>query len=244
MEKHLFQFKPTSLMKSSTFSSLAAAMLLVIGAAPSAKAVQIAWGSDFEALLYQADGSTLDAGFTFELGTFNTGFVPTELNMLDWQSNWKLLDRADWDVPNQNFSGFVEINSSGNVSNGTEANPATFFAEGEQIYLWAFNTQTFTPGSTEWALVTRTQPDPFGGTTVFDWVIPTYTQNDAQEVQLNGADIVVFGGLHNVQGPGEYDAGSQPGNFQLQTHVVPEPGSALLLGAIGLLARLRRRRNR
>jgi len=229
-------------MKSISFSTLAAAVLLACGATQSAKAVQIAWGSEFEALLFQANGATLDASYTFELGTFTVGFVPTEYNLADWQSNWKLLDRADWSVPNQNFVGFVDINGSGNVSNGTEADPSTVFAVGEQLYVWAFNSQTLNPGVTEWALVTRTQPDPFVTPTVFDWVIPNYAQGDAQEVRLQDADIVIYGGLNNVQGPGEYS--STPPAYQLQTHVVPEPGSALLIGAIGLLARLRRSRQR
>ncbi len=229
-------------MKISLTSTLAAALLLACGASQSARAVQIAWGSEFESLLFQANGTTLDASYTFELGTFTVGFVPTEYNLADWQSNWKLLDRADWDVPNQNFVGFVEINGSGNVSNGTEADPSTYFAQGEQLYIWAFNSQTITPGSTQWALVTRTQPDPFVTPTVFDWVIPAYAQSEAQEIRLQDADIVVYGGLNNVQGPGEYT--STPPAFQLQTHVVPEPSSALLIGVVGLLARLRRSRKR
>lgn len=240
-------------MRSLSFPTLAGVLLLSLAALPGAKAaVNIAWGSEFEALLYQADGSTMDAGFTFELGTFATGFVPTEFNMLDWQSNWKLLDRADWDVDNQNFAGGFTMGEDGRVITNefTEADPSMEFDEGDQLYIWAFNTQTFTPGSTEWALITRTQPDPLGSYTIYDWVIPSFTEQTAsQQIYLSEgglpiADIVVYGGLHNVQGPGEYDAGNQPANFQLQTHVVPEPGSALLLGAIGLLARLRRSRNR
>jgi hypothetical protein len=230
-------------MRTSILSTALCVLLLAAGSPPKANAVQFAWGTQFEAELYQADGSTMDASFTFELGTFTSGFVPTEFNLQSWEANWKLLDRSPLDVPNQNVAAAFVIDTNGN-SNSPDTDPNIVFAEGEQIYMWVFNTQAFNPGTSEWALISRTQPDPFASPTVFDWVIPDYEQSLDQDVNLNNADIVVFGGLHNVQGPGEYDAANQPSSFQLQTHVVPEPGSALLLGAIGLLARLRRSRKR
>lgn len=219
-----------------------------------ASAASIAWSSDVGSLLYQADGSTLDASFTFELGTFTAGFIPTEYNLADWAANWKLFDQAhapnpnpdtngEWNPVDQFFVGGADVNGSGQ-STSPEASPSTIFNEGEQLYIWAFNSKTLDPQNTEWALITRTQPDPFTTPAYNDWLIPAQSVVDTQTLHLNEADLVVFGGLHNVDGPGTFDVGNKPASFQLQTHVVPEPSSALLIAAIGLMARLRRSRNR
>lgn len=211
----------------------------------------INWGSASFDSLYTSYGAPLDNSFTFELGTFGT-FVPTEFNMDQWSANWRVFDRATtangkWSDANSFFESSANLNDNG-TSSSLEANPGSLFAQGEQAYIWTFNTLLLTPGLTEWALVTNNSLD---GNTADDWVFPAPTDHSLTPLEwriggdplssMGPANDVPFGGVNSQQGPGEHTA--SPASFDLQTHTLaPEPGSALLIGMIGLLVPLRRRR--
>lgn len=198
----------------------------------------VSWGSSFNDLLFTSTGQPLDESFIFEVGTFATGFLPTLHNSNQWDANWKVLDRAvqpaseGWNVPQQFFVGTVEHLPDGR-SDSLAADPADVFLMGETVYLWVYNSKAIVPGS-EWALVTDSDllgnlanlwriPDPGDPVgTSYDW-------------QLLDADTVILGGVNGIQGAGDFSV--DPGTFSLQTHVVPEPGSSLLvlLGFAGAL---------
>ena len=93
----------------------------------------------------------------------------------------------------------------------------------------------------EWLLYTNDSSD---GDATDDLIFPSYQgQNPATlEWTVENASAVVFGGLNDTQGPGQYDSPS--GGFELQTHTIPEPGSALFLSALVAGAALIRRRRR
>lgn len=189
----------------------------------------------------------MDSSFIFELGTFGF-FIPTESNIDQWAANWKILDRATLEIvvdPDTGYearfftTGGVTFDAGGNgISESDFADPAVSFTQGEQIFLWAYNSKDIVVGS-EWALV-RDGGSP--GLSGNPWVIPDPVEpaSTSYELDLQYADQVVFGGANNVRGPGEY-GDNQPANFRLQTAtVVPEPGSSLLLFAAGVAFVVRR----
>ena len=192
--------------------------------------------------MFDSLGSSLDDSFSFELGTFDTGFTPTAGNLSDWGANWNVLDRvtapaaSGWDSGASIFSGNMTFDGS-LVSLSSAADPSYSFITGSQIYLWAYNSQTLAPGN-EWALVTRTGDVDFPTEA---WSIPDAAETINTSLTLTAADTVVYGGVNNVQGAGSYDTGAAPSSFALQTHAIPEPSSALLL-SVGLLLAVRRKR--
>lgn len=223
---------------SSFFKQLAAVILTMAWLHGDVSASTIFWGSEFNAVLLDSQEpsspgdplTTLDVTFSFEVGTFG-GFIPTASNLDQWVANWKVLDRAflddanGWNVPDQFFTGTVEHNTSGN-SESPDANPLDVFTQGEKIYFWAYNSKDIVPGS-EWALVTDSN---VAGNLGNSWIVPDPLDppGTSYDLMLMDADVSVFGGLNDVQGPGTYGANVPP-TFRLQTAVVPEPGSALLL---------------
>ena len=228
-----------------TFAALLAAF---VGITLPAYSAAVAWSSlhnsdpNFSGL-YQSNGvDTLDASFYFDIGTFTAGFTPTGTNLADWSANWKRMDTVGstdgWSVGDQQVAGYTSFTTSG-ASESPDANPLGYnFSTGDQIYMWIYNSQTIQQG-TEWALITRTY-DSNNPVAFNDWIMRDPNTAAMAEITLQDADSVVFGGLNGVQGPGGYDAGNAPAQFDLQTHAVPEPGSALLIAALGVALRLRR----
>ena len=114
------------------------------------------WGSAFNDNLFDSNGQPLDSTYSFEIGSFGS-FVPTYQNVDQWTANWKVIDRAfdpdanGWNTTDQFFVGTVGMTTSG-TSDSPDANPSDVFAQGETIYLWAYNSKIIVPSS-EWALV-------------------------------------------------------------------------------------------
>lgn len=227
-------------MKTTRIFLLAAASVL---ACSHAHASGVDWSSPLfdSQQMIDNSGNLLDSSFTIELGTFATGFVPTASNTSSWQSNWKMLSRADtsngqW-VPNDPFFGSYFTNSFYFNADGTVANlagSATFTAN-EQAYIWVYS-------NNEWALVTDNSP----GTTGDDiWRLPNPSDANGFPTTwyLNTADTAIVGGVNGIQSgtPYAYDPGT---NFRLQTAVIPEPGTSLLVLMLGGLLQLRRHKRR
>jgi hypothetical protein len=217
-------------------------MLLGILGIGSVQARNISWGSQPFDNLFDSTGSALDSTFTFEIGTFESGFTPTFENRVYWADNWKVFDQATngdgWNPGAQFFSSVANLKADG-TSQSSPPLPANTFAENDIGYMWIYNSLTFDPAS-EWALITNTSGD---ANSADDWLFPDPAdQSNPTSVFWNllNASETVTGGLNNVQGDGSYTA--TPGTFSLQTSVVPEPGSALLIAAAGLLLRLHRGR--
>lgn len=211
-----------------------------------AQASTVFWGSNFNDNLFDSSGNALDATYSFEIGTFTGGFTPTYQNVDQWQANWHVIDRAfdpdsnGWNSTEQFFVGTVGFNTDG-TSDSPDANPGDVFAQGDTVYLWAYNSKTIVPSS-EWALVTD---GTIVGNSGDPWIIPDPADTSGSYVwNLSDASLAIVGGANGVQGPGAYS--TTPGVFSLQTAVVPEPGSAFLLlaAAAAHLTRRARRINR
>lgn len=237
-------FMKTSLLSRLLLTCVA---LSAFAVAVPLRASTIFWGSDFNDLLFDSSEQPLDGSFSFEIGSFAAGFVPTTSNINDWAANWKVFDRAfdptpadpndgdpeGWNTVDQFFVGTVEHTATGG-SSSPDANPSDIFAQGEVVYLWVYNTKNREVG-TEWALVTDGTNT---GDTSSDWVFPDPADPSSvsYDWQLADADLAIYGGLNGTTG------GGQPFTIQTSLVPVPEPGSMLLMGVAGLGLWLHRRR--
>ncbi len=213
--------------------AFALSLALVLGTAASSRADSINWGDSVGNTLLFSYGGNLDSSVTFQLGTFGS-FVPTANNMDQWAANWHVFDQvtagAGYTPSEGFFSSTATVQSDGTSSSGLS--PYSFQI-GEQAYIWAFTPNQNAINGGEWALVTNDSSDGNAGD---NWLIPSYTDQSVlpQDWRIDAATDIVFGGANSTQGPGDHN--SNPTSFDLQLHaVVPEPGSALLLG-LGVLS--------
>lgn len=214
-----------------------------------ASAQTIYWGSASNDALFDSTGNALDNSYSFEIGTFGS-FIPDDTNMPQWLANWKVLDRVTapaangWDSSQSFFSSSFTLLSDGTSSRGTALGTGFVFSPNEQAYIWAYNSQTMNVG-TEWALITNNSSD---GNAADNWVIPPLPDpcncgsgSSSLEWRLSTATQPDFGGLNNEYGPGNVTG--TPPTYSLQTAVLPEPGSSLLVLTGALLLTRRRRSN-
>lgn len=220
------------------------ALTLLALSAAKLPARTIDWGGAVGDTLITSAGVPLDDTFIFQLGTFGA-FTPTEANLDQWAANWKIFDQAiapaasGWDSALGFFTGSATLQSDGTSSNSPPL-PQFTFAQGEQAYIWVYNSLTIS-SLTEWALITNNGLD---GNPLDDWTMPSHSDQTLQPLdwRVSNATDVPFGGLNDDEGPGDYTV--DPGVFQVQTHTVPEPGTALLIGIGGLIFQFRRRLRR
>lgn len=190
-------------------------------------------------------GASLDSSFIFELGTFGS-FVPTASNIDQWESNWKVFDRAQagdgWNSVTGYFTSSAQLNETGTPGLGQSGFSAETFQSGEVAYLWVYNALDLVQTS-HWALV---RDSTNNGLLSPSWVMPTADDNsfDSTDWDLIEADLAVLGMVNGVMGGGDYTPISNPGGgvAWLQLAAVPEPGSCVLVALAGLLAVRRRRR--
>ena len=191
-----------------------------------ASAQKINWGSAANDANSTSDGGNLtQSTFTFQLGTFvNSGapateFIPTQENISLWSESWVPLDTAVYNqepAPNENQGFFAD---SWVVPDNTY--------QGYQAYIWVYNNHAGDETS-EWVLVTDSEG-------IDAWKIPTSTGSQADfpdQWRVSTATHTLFGGLNDVDGPGETSGGAPP-TFALQTNTflpVPESGTAILFG--------------
>ena len=203
------------------------ALALSVTALPAAT---IQWGGSVWGTDLQSDGETpLDDSFDFQIGTFTDGFVPDSSNYSDWEVNWSAIATTTYNETNMFFAGQTQFLDENTSLPDIQFNGQTF-VEGDQVYLWGYNSKVVAGGS-EWTLVSN-------GT---DWTVPAGTatqQTVPVSFRVSNADTPVVGDLPGAaDGEGEYTPIG--GDFDIQTASVPEPSTALLvlLGAFALLRR-------
>jgi hypothetical protein len=217
------------------------ALTVYLGSFSVASASTIFWGTKFHDTLVDSSGNALDDSYTFELGTFKAGFTPTATNTDLWETNWLIFDTASfadgWTSADQFIDHSVDHTVTSESSAPT-ATPSAIFTQGAPAYLWAFNSKDL--GTLpEWALLAD---NDLGSNQLNDWTFPDpgLQSGESFDWQTRDLDTAILGGVNDVQGAGNYT--SAPSTFTLQTHVVPEPSSALFLAlAAGVLVRGRRR---
>ena len=189
------------------------------------------WGSLAYSDLDDSKGVSLDDSFVFELGTFDPALTPDTSNTDDWFSNWRTFDSAGDDSANGVLTGTAEVGSVTDYSS---------LFEGLEAYVWVRNS-TGPSSDTEWFLARKlATPD--------SWVFPDLDPGccptgDVTEWSVSdlGGETPVWRNQGGNLGGGDFDV---TGPYDLQTHVVPEPG-ACLLGLMGVgMAVLRRHRGK
>lgn len=209
-------------------------LLLCLALSTSALHAQtVNWGATFQfgssnTLFYDSMATPIDSVFTWDVGAFLNGFVPTAVNIDQWRTNWVSLgtDTLDTAIP-WNFGGDVSVTSSQ--------------TDGLLGYIWGYND----PGNmTETVLWTGDASE---------WTLPTFESVDLPPglSTVNAVNVIVgsintdFGGGSGgvITGGGTFSgAPATPWEIQAaHVTVIPEPSTALL-GVFGGLALFRRRR--
>jgi hypothetical protein len=204
---------------------------LLLSAGTARALITINWGSSLNSKLYDSNNVKLGDAFSFDIGSFGS-FLPDASNVNLWSANWHAFDSAavgnGWNSSLGWIFSLATLKANSTSSESPPLPAYTFFPS-QKGYLWAYNSKTVSAG-TEWALITAN-----------DWTFPTPADPGYQlDWKLSTATTPIFGGLNNVQGPGAYSV--SPPVFDLQTHQVPEPGSALLVAVAGLMVFSSRRR--
>lgn len=221
-----------------------AVLLLLVGAAISTKGSTIYWGTFYNDVLLNSAGAPLDAGYTFEIGTFDLtgGWAPTTSNFSEWEGRWMVFDAATEGAGWTSGDHFVNTSVDHTLSGGSSSPDAIgtdVFLQGTAAYLWVYNSKQVLPTS-EWALLMDTNT---ATNTLSAWVFPDPAEQNGESYdwQTRDLDTAIVGSM-NI-GPRDLNTGDylDPGSYTLQTQPVPEPGSAMLiLVAAGALIRRRK----
>jgi hypothetical protein len=196
-------------------------LILVLGAG-MAHSQTLDWASLTQSTIVDSQGDPLDNTFIFELGSFDTGFTPSESNHGDWAANWRVFDTADYSYDPINLGYFTGTQNVQDVPDYVN------MFQGLQAYIWihdATNTESFLASATTWTFPAL-DPDCCPNGEVTQWSVSNL-----------GTDAPVWGSQLGNDGGGDYT----PGFYDIQT-AVPEPASSLLILFGGSLALLRRRR--
>lgn len=202
-----------------------------------------AWGSSIvpNPVGYFSNGTAISEAVPVQLGWFADGFLPTAANITDWAAHWIPVDTGK----QEDFGGYYGV--SDEYSSPTEFAPEM----GKQAYIFAYNDLAILGQPGTEALLIRENGLKFPALLLQD----TF---DIADNLLNAKDddfTVIFGRVDRnmyslggvIQGGGEFsnllpDATNEQWEFQLGgIYAIPEP-SAAMLGVIGALALLRRRR--
>lgn len=186
----------------------------------------------------KSDDSAMDTSFTFELGTFAGGFDPTDANTDQWLANWVAVQDSGGSTLSGAVVPYDTITVLGLPSDGFNSSVAldhnnTPFEIGSQGYIWGYD-NTSLDGEADWLLFTNTDwtfkdgsPDALSFTEAWD---------------IGAADEAVVGDINFFDNEGDFismqaeSVGTPP--------VVPEPSTAVILGAAFSMFCMRRRRPR
>ena len=210
--------------------TLLIATILLGSMAERALSQTLEWGSAAFSDLSDSEGNELDSSFVFELGAFDVGFDPTAYNVDDWFANWNVFDTASYNAGNGVFTGTEQVQ---NVTNYES------LFEGLNAYIWVRN-DTVSGADTEWFLGRKS-------TGLNAWVFPDLDPGccpNGEVIQWSitalGAETPVWGNQTGTPGGGDYP---DNGIYDLQTHAVPEPASAMLVLLGACVCFFRRRRS-
>jgi hypothetical protein len=209
-------------MKKYIVSVLASAAVAV-----SASASQIAWEVALSDGRYST-GEPIPTGYTFALGTFTGGFVPTFENADQWFANWS----ADGLVPNlaswTNLEQPAPFDGFGTAQGSTVIGSNAL--QGQQGYMWGYDSLD-TSTVPQWILITNA-----------GWVFPGVTSppvvSEWATTQQGSNAIVGF--INHPSFAGDDDFLSRI----TTTQAIPEPSTYALIFGLGILGFLGYRRFR
>ena len=175
-------------------------------------------------------GDPVTSSFTFNFGTFLNGFTPTASNITSWNTNWFSLDTDQ-------LTGSLPDTIGGSV------NPSNPITNGLYGFMWVYDALGFTGSEGGQAFL--------GTGTTSDWLLPSTLVDPplpANTVGFDNMTSVIYGRV-DADTPAYFGVGGgsvtnplSTGAFDAQLAAVPEPSGALLIGCVGMLSLLRRRR--
>ena len=183
--------------------------LVAAAAITTVSAQSVNWGNTPGDINLQSDGTSfLDGTFTFELGTFNSGFVLGNESPDTWGDAWNAIDVATY-IPGDGYFSDLHVFETDTYA-------------GQQGYIFIYNNLNGDETS-EWFLTTNT-----------NWIIPSSAGGQIGlplEWRIFNATSVPYGQTPSDTGEGE---GTPPSSgYTLQTFTfVPEPGTTLLFGVL------------
>jgi hypothetical protein len=195
------------------------------------------WGGEIGQLLIDSNGDAIDDKYIFQLGAFALDFNPTEFNVGEWLTHWKVFDALTYDS-GFGFSTSTTFIGNGVTSDSLKPNVSNENFAGLDAYIWIRKGDNPEPGS-EW-FVGRSIGWEFpaeGGdccaTNTIQWAIS----------ELGPGEVPLWGRQNKVPGTGERVQDEDIDGLQTHTFPIPEPSSALLTFIAGCGLLLRRRRN-
>ena len=210
----------------------AAAALLLLAAGSSAFAQSVNWGHALSlnnTQSFLSDGSEMPAGFEFEIGYFDTGFVPTADNAADWDLNWISLQGATF--PNDPFNGFTRT-----------LNITSAASDGKAAYIWAFNDPSLMGTAAGEGLLVTNSSWVFPDFEVLQGGAPSWTFHSAGNEAVVGS--IINGTISDASAATDISSPAATHTVQTATWSpvpVPEPGvMAMVLCSAGILLRRRR----
>lgn len=213
-------------------------VLITASLAPVLQAATIQWGGAISDSFYLSDGTaTTEASapslnITFALGSFDSGFEPSEDNLSEWSTNWRPLQETSYSLENQYFTEELTLVDTDVATAGIQFNGSTF-TPGENVYIWGYNQQTVDE-NLEWVLMLGISGADTGGVvadpTNTNWEIPDIAQNNQGTFPLNyrtsTSNTTPFGSVGGETGGGLIETPTV-GNLQFAT--IPEPSAWLLV---------------
>ncbi len=177
-------------------------LIVVIGLAGFvAKAEEIQWFSDAGQVNLDSQNQAMDAGYTFEIGVFSGGVMPTPQNISQWSANWVAADSTTFNGTALRFNNlFVVTNNHAPFVVGANA--------------WIFGYKT-TPIGTERILFRSV-----------DWTWPAPNPMNPFVIEWNAKDatIVVLGSINGSGTPSLMKSARQQTFGQWQTeYLTGEP---------------------
>jgi hypothetical protein len=120
-------------------------LILLILCAGTAIAGQVLWSSErFARNVTSLGTELLSTSHVFELGGFESGFIPTAANASEWRNHWVPLAQAGYNAEFGFFAASTDV-SAEMISPNLES----------QGYIWGWNQVEATSGA-EWILLTNT----------------------------------------------------------------------------------------
>ncbi len=197
---------------------------------PGALAAQITinWGTGiaFNRIVEQ-DGSSLPSpgnGYTYEIGTFGSSFVPTADNYDQWAANWHVFDGDPFffTLGSSNIGLYVDsagLNSSQQTTSSySGADTGYNFSIGQQAYVWIYNENdpNLIDTTTQWALYTQL----IDGSSTIDkaWQMPDGSSSTTTRSWfVTSADTAVWGAVDSGADTGGGNIITSPPSYHVQT---------------------------
>lgn len=181
----------------------------------------INFGSDLGTGSYSDGTAWQSEGYTFQIGVFNAGFVPSVSNVNDWAANWNVANQGGrtGETTWLDDGGDLYFGGSGAITNLSAP-----FTAGARVYIWGFDSTL--DGTNEWVLLTNVS-----------WVVASdisTPQNSNYLTSASGVEAVI----------GNFDGTNFTSVKVVIGSEIPEPSTFAAVAGLAVLGAVATRRRR